>query len=296
MGDVAVDRVQRIELPRGRLLVVRPVRIDDVDALAELYAGLTDDDLHSRFFSVFRPDRDFLVMEGTVEERGGCGLVAVVSDRAGADDDRLVAIATCALLADGDGELAITVARDWRGWLGSLLLDALLDAAAAHGIPNLEAQVLATNRSMLALARSRGAATMPSDDWVSLRLLVGTTGRTPTWPPRDGRPRVLVEVPGGRWLAATEAEAAGLQVLCCSGPRPGRPRCPVLDGEPCPLAAEADAVVTVHLPDTEDWRAVLAGHDVLHPGVPVCTATTGEETVRALVERLQPESSREGGT
>ena len=44
------------------------------------------------------------------------------------DDRTLVGEAGYTLLSDGDGELAITVDPEWRGWLGSWLLDALVDA------------------------------------------------------------------------------------------------------------------------------------------------------------------------
>jgi hypothetical protein len=129
---------------------------------------------------------------------------------------------------------------------------------------------------MLNLLRSRGYATVGSNDWTTLRLVVGTAGHVPTWPAARGgtdqpdRPRVLVEAPGGRWHAGAEAKAAGLQVIACAGPRSPRPRCPVLAGQPCPLAAEADAIVVSNAPDDEAWRTVVDAHADLHPGVPVC--------------------------
>jgi hypothetical protein len=117
---------------------------------------------------------------------------------------------------------------------------------------------------------------------------------------------VLVEVPGGRWHAGAEAEAAGLQVIACSGPRGVRPRCPVLAGRRCPLAAGADAIVVSNAPDDERWRAIVDAHAALHPGVPVCVEpragrrpasqprlaasegaaalTAGDEDPRAVVE------------
>jgi hypothetical protein len=79
--------------------------------------------------------------------------------------------------------------------------------------------VLVTNRRMLGLLRARGDATVSSNDWTTLRLVVGTAGHVPTWPADPGgtdqpdRPRVLVETPGGRWHAGAEAQAAGLQVI-----------------------------------------------------------------------------------
>src|SRR5262245_18853638 len=233
---------RRVALPGGRELWVRPVEPGDADRLAELYATLSPEDRHLRFFSAFVPDRAFAERLASVVDRGGFGVVAVE------DGGRIVGEAGYERLPDGDGELGMVVAPDRRGGLGACLLDALRTAASARGVPNLEADVLATNPRMPTLLRSRGYASLPSEDWVSLRLMVGTAGPTPVWPeagpgrPDPARPRVLVEAPGGRWWGATAGQAAGLTFISCSGPRGPHPSCPALAGRPCPLAAEADAI------------------------------------------------------
>jgi hypothetical protein len=168
----------------------------------------------------------------------------------------------------------MAVARPWRGTLGSSLLDALVETAAAGGVPNLEAEVLTVNRPMLGLLRSRGAAVMEHGGWSVVRLLIGTSGGVPSWPAFDDRPRVLVEAAGGRWHAEDEARAAGFVVLTCPGPEAGHPNCPVLDGKPCPLAANADVIVVSDPPDDVRWQALLAAHADVHPDVPVCLDAT----------------------
>jgi hypothetical protein len=270
-----------VPLPDGALLTVRAVTPSDADGLVALYDGLSDDDRHLRFFSGFRPPRSFFERLATVVDRGGYGVVATVAGdgQAGSGprtraSPRIVGEASYELLPNGDGELGMAVATGQRGWLGPYLLDALVDAAAERGVPNLEADVLATNAPMLALLRSRGYANLSSDDWVSLRLIVGTRGRTPVWPRGAVRgggpagPRVLVEAPGGRWHASREAADAGFDVITCSGPRGGR--CPALAGEPCPLVEGADAVVVSRPRDDERWRSLVDAHARAHPAVPVC--------------------------
>lgn len=101
--------IRNLELPDGRGLLLRPVSADDVDGLAELYRGLSMEDLHRRFFPISRPNRAFLERVTVVDERGGFGLVAQLSH--GDDDGRIVGDAGYELLPDGDGELAITMAR-----------------------------------------------------------------------------------------------------------------------------------------------------------------------------------------
>ena len=259
-----------IDLPGGRRLTVRPTTGADVDGLRRLYERLGPDDRHRRFFSAYRPPPEVVRRMATVAERGGVSLVVTVTSPAG--DEEIVAEAGCSLLDDGDGELAITVDRRWRGWLGPLLLDALLSAAAARGIPNLEADVLVTNPPMLALARSRGAVTMGRPDWTVVRLLIGTGGGTPTWPPRAVGGRLLVEGGGGRWQGEEQARKAGLQVLVCPGPAGRRPPCNAFRGPvPCPLAAGADTIVVALPPRSPEARALMAAHPSLAPGVPVCT-------------------------
>jgi hypothetical protein len=265
--------MRTVPLRDGRVLSVRPVCQADVPGLSALYDGLSDDDRYRRFFSSYRPPESFFERIGTVIDRGGFGVVATVRS---CGVEQIVAEANYEPLPNGDGELAMTVAAEWRGWLGPYLLDSLVEGAAARGVPNLEADVLVTNRSMLAVLRSRGYASVGSNDWSTLRLVIGTRGHTPVWstgpssPGHESRPRVLVEAPGGRWHAADEAATEGLRVMVCSGPRGARPRCPALAGKPCPLAADADAIVVSNAPDDERWRALVDAHASLHPDVPVC--------------------------
>jgi RimJ/RimL family protein N-acetyltransferase len=251
----------------GRRIEVRAVRPDDVGGLMALYARLGPGDRQRRFFAVYRPDRAFFTAMATEADRGGARLVAVATSDAG--DEQLVGEAGYTMLPNGDGELAMVVDARWRGWLGPFLLDALLETAAAAGVPNLEADVLTTNHAMLGLLRARGAAVVDHEDWTVVRLLIGT-GDAPEWPGRHDRPRLLVEGAGGRWSSEAAARAAGLHVLTCPGPRDARHGCPALAGRPCPLAADADVIVVSRPSDEARWRDLLAAHADLHPGVPVC--------------------------
>jgi hypothetical protein len=233
-----------VPLPCGCVLTVRPVATTDVDGLVALYDGLSEDDRYRRFFSGFRPPRSFFERLVNVGERGGFGLVATMG--AGGDlagGARMVGEASYELLPNGDGELAIAVAADQRGWLGPYLLDALVEAAAARGVPNLEADVLATNGPMLTLLRSRGYATMGPNDWTTMRLVVGTAGRTPVWPAGYGatghsdRPRVLVEVPRAlaRGHRGRRGRSAGHRLLRATR---GAPALPGLGRSTMPIGRE----------------------------------------------------------
>jgi acetate---CoA ligase (ADP-forming) len=155
-ADAADGVLDTVSLSGGRTLIVRAVREADVEGLDALFEGLSEDDRYYRFFGLSHPGRKFLEQMTRAEQEGGYRLVAVVSGPEG----KLVAEAGYAILPDGNGEFALTVATGWRGWLGPYLLDAIVAAAAARGVPNLQADILASNVRMLAMVASRGYITL----------------------------------------------------------------------------------------------------------------------------------------
>lgn len=235
------------ELPDGGRLEIRASGPAAVEALRELYGSLELEDLQRRFLAPYRPPAAFFERWARLAERGGHGILALHRPADGGPAE-LVGEAGYAPLDDGNAELAITVRPQWRGWLGAYLLDALVELAAGDGFADLEAEVLGSNGPMLALLRARGAAVVGHDGWTTVRLVIATEGRTPSWPPLDRRPRVLVEGSGSRWAGEEQAAAAGFDVIVCPGPDGGphpRRRCPFLDGGRCPLVDGADAIVVV---------------------------------------------------
>lgn len=158
-ADAADGVLDTVSLSDGRTLTVRTVMETDVEGLDALFEGLSDEDRYCRFFGFSHPGREFLEQMARAEDEGGYRLVAVVSG----PEDKLVAEAGYAILPDGNGDFALTVAVGWRGWLGPYLLDALVAAAAARGVPNLQADILVSNVRMLALVSNRGYATLDRD-------------------------------------------------------------------------------------------------------------------------------------
>lgn len=155
-ADTADGVLRTVPLPGGRALTVRTVRRADAAGLDALFEGLSDEDRYRRFFGFSHPGPRFLEQLTRAAEEGGYRLVAVVS---GAGDS-IVAEAGYALLPDGNGDFALTIAAGWRGWLGPYLLDALVAAAAARGVPALRADVLSENARMFTLLASRGYVTL----------------------------------------------------------------------------------------------------------------------------------------
>jgi GNAT superfamily N-acetyltransferase len=238
-----------------------------------LFSSLSLEDVHRRFFSSFRPDRSFLDHVVRASERGGGCLVAEVHERGAATT--VVAEADFEPLPDGDAELSIVVDPDWRGWLAPFLLDALVRLAADRGFPNLQAEILTTNRPMLALVRGRGFAAIDHGDWTTIRATISTAGRVPTWPGSHDRPRILVEIPGAHWQPTRQLRDAGFDVIACPGPGANRGRCPLLHGEPCPLVDDADVVVYALRPGDAGAEELLTAHDPSAGGPPLVVEVRG---------------------
>jgi len=255
-----------IELPGDRQLEIRPTTPDDAPALASLYDGLTEGDRHRRFFGGGHPSDDWVTSWAAINDHGGFGVIALVHE---GDRSDVVGEAGYAMRSDGDGDLAVTVASGFRGWLGPYLLEVLVEHAATVGVDNLQAEVLLENRPMMKMLRHRGAVNLEHPDGV-VRLAIATTGYVPSWAPEDDRPRVLVEVAGGRWTAERPLEDAGLAAAMCSGPdRRHRSGCPVLEGEACPLADGADAIVVLLDPDSRNTIELIEAHERAHPDTPI---------------------------
>ena len=168
-ADAADGVVGTLSRPDGPALTVRTVTGADVEGLDALFQGLSTEDRRHRFFGLCHPSRKFLEQMTRAEDEGGYRLVAAVSGPGGA----LVAEAGYAILPDGDGEFALTVAPGWQGWrLGRYLLGALVAAAAARGVPNLQADVMVRNARMLAVLRRRGYITLAREELSEMRIAI----------------------------------------------------------------------------------------------------------------------------
>ena len=263
----AVPLPEVIELAGGTLMEVRPTDASDAELIFDLYEALPIGDRHRRFFSSFKPSLEWCREWADVGSRGGFGAIAVVHRHG--EPDEVAGEAGYAMRRDGDGDLAVTVAPNWRGWLGPYLLDVLVRHAAGAGLSSLQAEVLLDNGPMLSLLKRRDPVAMAHDAGV-VRLSIGTTGSGPSWPPAEQRPRVLVEVAGRRWSGEQAAESAGLATAMCAGPAGrGEHGCPVLEGGRCPLADDADAIIVLLDPDDDRSAELIRAHRQQSPGTPV---------------------------
>lgn len=71
--------IDTIDLADGRTMVVRPTSAADAERICALYGDLSIEDRHRRFFGAFRPRPEWCRRWATVADRGGFGVIAVVS-------------------------------------------------------------------------------------------------------------------------------------------------------------------------------------------------------------------------
>jgi RimJ/RimL family protein N-acetyltransferase len=151
----APSRAQVVRLRSGDLVRVRQVRPDDVPALTRAYANLGEQSRYRRFFTAMPElSEQTLHAAAEVDHVDHEALVALpLLSRQIVGECRYIRLADRPDTAD----LAVTVIDAWQGrGLGSALLAMLSARALEAGIVYFSAEVLAENRSMLALLPGLG--------------------------------------------------------------------------------------------------------------------------------------------
>jgi RimJ/RimL family protein N-acetyltransferase len=197
----AASQPQLATLRSGDVVRIRQIKPDDAQALVRAYANLGEQSRYRRFFTVM-PE----LSEATLK-------AAVEVDHA--DHEALVAVpllsteivGKCRFIRLPDqsdtAEVGVTVVDAWQGrGLGSALLARLSERALEAGIEYFTAEVLAENRTMLALLPSLGQVETES------RGPVVTARVELAEPPRQAGPDFLDLL-----TAAARGDIVGLPVL-----------------------------------------------------------------------------------
>lgn len=146
----ALSRTEAVTLRSGDVVRVRQIRPDDRAALARAYAALSEESRYRRFFSATPelPGR-LLRAAAEVDHENHEALVALpLLSREIVGECRFIRLPD----RPDTAELAVTVADAWQGrGLGSALLARLSARALEVGITYFTAQILAENRTMLAM-------------------------------------------------------------------------------------------------------------------------------------------------
>jgi RimJ/RimL family protein N-acetyltransferase len=173
----AASQPQLVTLRSGDVVRIRQVRPDDGPALLRAYANLGEQSRYRRFFTVM-PELPAATLKAAVEVDH-------------ADHEALVAVPLLSTEIVGEcrfirlpdqsdtAEIGVTVVDAWQGrGLGSALLARLSERALEAGIEYFTAEVLAENRTMLALLPGLGQVETESrGPVVSARVELGEPSR-----------------------------------------------------------------------------------------------------------------------
>ncbi len=135
----------------GRTVRIRPINADDGERLAAFHRSLSDETVYFRFFAPYPELTERDVRRFThVDHVDRVALVATVGGE-------LVGVGRYDRVDDRDAEVAFVVRDDHQGrGLGSVLLEHLAAAARERGVRRFVAEVLPSNRRMLATFEEAG--------------------------------------------------------------------------------------------------------------------------------------------
>lgn len=159
--------IDRIALPDGRVVTIRPVLPQDADAEQDLVRSLSAASRHRRFHMGVNALTPPMLQSMThIDYQTQFALVAESAESGIEYEPRLIADARYVCMqaedASASAEFAILVADDWQGvGLGAALMRRLMVHARRQGLRRLFGEVLAENAPMLALMQRLGARVTP---------------------------------------------------------------------------------------------------------------------------------------
>jgi acetate---CoA ligase (ADP-forming) len=149
---VTAPLVRDVLLLDGSTLRLRTPVPEDLDEIRTFYDRLSDESRYLRFHGYLRTE----VAARAYAEANGVDRVALI----GGQGDRILAAASYDLLREpGAAEVAFAVADDFRGrGTATRMLEQLAAIAAERGVARFDAEVMATNRPMIAVFERAGFA------------------------------------------------------------------------------------------------------------------------------------------
>lgn len=155
-----------VRLPDGRQFTLRPLRVDDLEALRHAFLRLTPEEVELRFF--YRSRELPASVQAQVRDLDPACDAAFVID----DQGEIRAIADLHANHPGarEAEFGLIVGKAISGHgLGKLLMQHLLEEACRRGLARLHGSVRADNARMLELCRDLGATVTADPDDPTIR-------------------------------------------------------------------------------------------------------------------------------
>lgn len=136
-------------LSDGRVIIIRPIRADDVERLRAAHGRLSPLTRYRRFMTAkpYLSDADATYLTH-IDGWDHFALVATFDEQEGDDAAPIIAVARFVRTPEdaATAEFAIVVGDDWQGQgVGRELMGRLVDAAITRGVVRFEATMLADN-------------------------------------------------------------------------------------------------------------------------------------------------------
>jgi acetyltransferase len=145
---------RRLALRDGTQLLLRPIRPEDEALYGTFFAHVTQEDLRLRFFAPVKMFSHGLIARFTQIDYARAMAFVAIAQATG----ELWGVVRLHSDANYEsGEYAILLRSDLKGrGLGWLLMQLMIEYARTEGLKRIEGQVLAENRTMLAMCRELG--------------------------------------------------------------------------------------------------------------------------------------------
>ncbi len=156
--DTPAQRAHRSWTMRdGRRVVIRPIRSDDEELLAQFHAALSLETVYARYSQVLplwvRTDHQRLAQRCVFDHDRELVLVAIEES----PQPKIVAVARLAKMSDQAAEFAVVIADSHQhAGLGTRLLSRLIGFAGNHGLRRVIGYINADNTNMCAICRKLG--------------------------------------------------------------------------------------------------------------------------------------------
>ncbi|MBU0500651.1 MAG: bifunctional acetate--CoA ligase family protein/GNAT family N-acetyltransferase [Gammaproteobacteria bacterium] len=162
----------RTQLPDGTNVLIRPIRPEDANIEQDFVRKLTPQSRYLRFMqSIKELTPEMLVRFTQPDYDREMALIALVEKRG----VETAEIGVCRYNINPDGrscEFALVVGDEWhKKGIGTLLMNALMEAARNRGLSLIEGDVLAENSHMLDLCNELGFTIQPSKEDPALRVV-----------------------------------------------------------------------------------------------------------------------------
>lgn len=169
-------------LKSGLAVTIRPLRADDREKIAVAVRNLDRDSIYTRLFS-YRTGLTPVGLDRIMAVDPVRDMMLVVTVGAGAEETVIASGRFMGVPGDAvpqSGEIAFVVEEDYQGLgIASRLLRQLAEMARERGITTLEADVLAKNKSMLAVFARSGFPMQKRRDGETVHVSLSVGGHSP---------------------------------------------------------------------------------------------------------------------